>query len=321
MQRFIRCALTVLSLGFAITTAATAVEAYPSRPIRIVVTSGAGGLLDAQTRLFAAKMSEKLGQPIVIENKPGADGLLAFNAVKSAPADGYTLLSTSDTIAIRAALKRDPGYSLEKDFVGVGVMSVVPLVLLAAEDKPFKTFPELVTAVKAQPGLLTYATEGNATTTHLASAILLNKMNLNMLHVPYKSNSAAMPDVASGRIDVKFSVAHQLNSGRLRALGVASTKRLPGLPNIPTLMEQGAPDLHYVPWFGLVTAAGVPEEVIRRLGAAMQDAAAHPDVQRRVRDDGGEERVVMSPEQFTQLIRQRKVDIEKLGTDLSWAKE
>lgn len=294
-----------MTLGLLAGPGALAADVYPHRPIRIIVTSGAGGLLDAQTRLYATRMGETLGQPVVVENRPGADGLLAFTAVKQAPADGYTLLSTSDTISIRAALRRDPGYDLEKDFTGIGVLSAVPLMLITATDKPYKNFQDFAAQVKSRPGVVSYASEGASTTTHLAAAILLQQMGLSMLHVPYKSNSAAVPDLTSGRVDVKFSVPRQLASGGLRSLGVSASARLAAFPDIPTLAEQGGPPATYVPWFGLMAAGGTPAPAVQRLSEAMRIASQHPDVLRRIREDGGES-LALTPEQFNGLIRQRK---------------
>lgn len=316
-----RCALGAAIAALAILCVpAAAQDGYPSRPIRIVATSAVGGILDAHTRLFAQKMGEKLGQPIIVENRPGADGVLAITFVKSAAPDGYTLLATSDTIATRAARKAEPGYDLEKDFTGVGQLSRAPIVLLTAASQPDKTFADFARRARANPGTLSYASSGSGTTTHLAAALLSHQLGLQMLHVPYKGNAAAKPDVIGGRVNVMFGVLSDLSTEKVRALGVSSSARVKAYPDIPTLAEQGAPQFTYYPWYGLMAPAGTPPAVIQRLSEAMKAAAASEDI-RHYMDREGSELVNLTPEQFTALARETKLKTEKLATDLGWAKE
>ncbi len=320
MNRSLLAGLAIVLAGSGTTALAQSADAYPSKPIRIAVTSAVGGLLDAHTRLFAQKMSEKLGQSIVVDNRPGADGMLAISFVKAAPADGYTLLATSDTIASRAARKQEPGYDLEKDFTGVGQLSRAPIVLLTASTQPDKNFSEFAARVRANPGKFSYASSGAGTTTHLAAALLAHQQGLSMLHVPYKGNAAAKPDVMGGRVNVMFGVLADLSSDKLRALGVSSSKRLATFPEVPTIAEQGAGSFSYYPWFGIMAPAGTPKDIVQKLNEAMRAAAASDDI-RRYMDKEGSELVNATPEQFTLLARDTKIRVEKLATDLGWSKE
>ncbi|XAH22010.1 tripartite tricarboxylate transporter substrate binding protein [Xylophilus sp. GW821-FHT01B05] len=317
-RRFKR--LLLLAFATASLSPVLAQVPYPQKPIRIIASSAVGGLLDAHARLYALKMSEKLGQPVTVENRPGANGALAYSAVRGAERDGYTLLATSDTIAIRAARQRDPGYDLEKDFTGIGLFSRAPVVLLTGNGQRERNFSELAARARTAPDTLTYASSGEGTTTHLAAALLLQQASVRMLHVPYKGNAAAKPDVIGGRVNVMLGVLQDLGAGNMRALGVSATKRVPAYPDIPTLAEQGAADFSWYPWFGLVAPSGVPKDVVQRLAQAMQYAAQSDDI-RRYMEREGSELVAMSPEQFTASMRETRLRIERLAADLDWPKE
>lgn len=311
------------AIGMACLTAlasAYASNAFPNKPVRIVVASAVGGLTDTHTRMFAQKMGERLGQSFIVENRPGADSMLAISFVKSAPADGYTLLSVSDTIASRAARKIEPGFDLERDFTGVGVLSRAPVVLLTSATQPDKNFSDFATRVRTNPGKYTYASSGSGTTTHLAAALLAHQAKLDMLHVPYKGNAAAKPDVMGGRVNVMFGVLMDLASDQVRPLGVSSTQRLPSFPNVPTIAEQGVPQFSYYPWFGLMAPAGTPKAVIQKLNEAMRATAASDDIRQYMAKEGSE-LVDATPEQFTAMARDTKLRVEKLATDLGWPKE
>lgn len=321
MRRQFQRGLCMLLLGLAGSASVGAADVYPSRPIRLILNSTTGGSSDAQVRALAQKMGELLKQPVVVDNRPGADGLVAINAVKGAPADGYTLLATADSISIRAALRQDPGFDLEKDFVGIGQISRAPLVLVTGVDQPDKTFSQFVARARAKPGALTYASSGVGTTSHLPIALLTQQLGLNMLHVPYKGNSAAVPDVMGGRINVMFVALQNVTEGsKLQALGVSSPSRHPNYPDLPTLAEQGAPGFNFHFWVGLVATAGVPKDVIAVLSRTMQAAMAHEDVRKRIVNTGAEV-VQSSPEQFTALLKSTMVDISKLAKDQGWPKQ
>jgi tripartite-type tricarboxylate transporter receptor subunit TctC len=324
MHAVIRRGLAVAALAFAGVTSAIAADPYPTRPIRIIVTSAPGGLLDMTTRFVAQKMGERLGQQVVVENRVGAGGLVAIRGVKAAPADGYTLLATPNTVAIQQALSRDPGYDVEKDFIGVGPMTRAPLLLVVGPDSPDKTLVEFLARAKANPGKLTYGSAGVGTSTHLGAASFAQRAAVNLVHVPYKGNPAAWPDVISGRVDMLFepygSSASMILSGKLRALGVASGKRLEALPNVPTFAEQGVPNFSAYSWFGLLAPAATPRDVIQHLGDALRSVMTSAELKERIRSEGSEA-MLMSPEEYNEFLKREVATVTKLVSDLGLPKE
>ncbi len=304
-------------------TVAMAKDQYPSRPIRIIVNSAPGALLDSTTRVVAQQMAENLGQPLIIDNRPGADGQIGIRAAKVAPADGYTLLASANTVAQLPAVKKDPGYTL-KDFVGVGMMDEAPLLLVTSPTLPYRGLADLLAAAKAKPGKLSFASGGSGTTTHIAVAMLMHQAKLEVVHVPYKGIATAMSDIVAGRVDFAFdggnSSGPQVKDGRLRALGVTSAKRSPAFPDIPTLAEQGIPGYSYTVYLGLLAPAGTPEEIVQRLGRALRVALASAPVRERLRRDGAEPGT-MTPEAFTKFLQNDQQHTTNVVADLNLPKE
>ena len=315
--------LLALSMAFA-ATAAAAADAFPSRPIRIVVNTAPGGLTDITTRLVAQKMGEKLGQSVVIDNKAGADGLLGIRYVKTQPADGYTLLGTAGTVAIQPAVKLDPGYDLVKDFTGVGPMVRSPVLVVEGMSQPDQTLADFMARAKATPDQLTYASAGVGTTTHLGAALFLQQAGLKVMHVPYKGNGAAMADVIAGRVTMIFeaygSGAGKVKAGQLKALAVSSTKRLPGLPDVPTIAEQGVPGYSYYLWLGLMAPAGTPKDVVAKLSDALHFALSSKELRDRMRDDGSEP-MIMSPDEYNEFLKRDAVQMQKVIIELGIEKQ
>lgn len=316
---------SLLALGMALSaSAAVAADAFPSRPIRIVVNTAPGGLVDVTTRLVAQKMGEKLGQSIIIENKAGADGLLGIRYVKSQPADGYTLLGTAGTVAIQPSVKLDVGYDLVKDFAGIGPMVRSPVLMVEGPTQPDRNVADFVARAKANPGKLAYASAGVGTTTHLGAALFLQQAGLNVIHVPYKGNGAAMPDVIAGRVTMIFeaygSGAGKVKAGQLKALGVTSAKRLPGLPDVPTIAEQGVPGYSYYLWLGLLAPAGTPKDVLARLSEALNFALTSKEVGDRMREDGSEP-MTMSTDEFNEFLKREVAQMNKFITELGISKQ
>ncbi|QYY33934.1 tripartite tricarboxylate transporter substrate binding protein (plasmid) [Cupriavidus pinatubonensis] len=315
----IACA-TLLLTGSAV---AIAQEHYPNRPIRIVVNSAPGALLDITTRAVAQQMAENLRRPVVIDNRPGADGQIGIRAAKAAPADGYTLLASANTVAQLPAMKKDPGYAL-KDFVGIGMMNEAPLLMVTSPSLPYRSVADLTAAAQARPGKLSYASGGSGTTTHVAAAILMHQGNLDFVHVPYKGIAPAMSDVIAGRVDFAFdggnSSGPQVKDGRLRALGVTSAKRSPAFPDIPTLAEQGLAGYSYTVYLGLLAPAGTPKEIVQRLSQALLASLASAPVRERFRRDGAEPGT-MTPEAFTRFLQQDLQRTMKIVADLKLEKE
>ncbi|WP_198972915.1 Bug family tripartite tricarboxylate transporter substrate binding protein [Xylophilus sp. ASV27] len=299
-------------------------QSYPSRPIRIVVHSSAGALLDVTTRVVAQEMSRDLGQPVFVENRPGADGLLGIRAVKAAAADGYTLLAAANTVAQLPAFRKEPGYELDKDFVGIGMMNRAPFLLVGAPSQPSRTLAELIANAKAHPGQLIMAHAGKGTSVHMASALFLHQSGTQFLDVPYKGAAAALPDVVGGRANVMFDGANSsgplVQEGKLRAYGITSTARSPAFPDIPTLAEQGLPNYSFYVYLGLLAPANVPKEAVARLAAALRTALASETVKQRFRNDAAEAGA-MSPEEFTRFLKEDAARTVKVVNDLGYAKE
>jgi tripartite-type tricarboxylate transporter receptor subunit TctC len=269
-------------------------------------------------------MSEKLGQQVIVENRAGADGLVGIRAVKAAPGDGYTLLGAAGTIAIQPAVKQDPGYDLLQDFAPIGPMVRSALVVVVGPGQPDKTLGEFVARAKANPNKLSYASAGVGTTTHVGAALFLQQSGLNLLHVPYKGNAAAMPDVMSGRVDMIFeafgSGASKLKAGTLRGLAVTSTRRLPALPQLPTVAEQGFPNFSYYLWLGLFAPAGTPKDVVQRLSEALRSATSSKALVERFSDEGTEP-LQASPEEFTEFLKRELAQMAKLVAALGLPKQ
>jgi tripartite-type tricarboxylate transporter receptor subunit TctC len=313
------CALLVLGTA----GSALCADVYPSKPIHIVVAAGPGGLVDVITRLVAQKMSDKLGQPIVVENQGAAGTLMGIRGVKRAPADGYTLLATSNSIAIQPAVKLDPGYELS-DFVGIGEMIRSPWMVIVGPNQPDKTIADFLARAKAKPDSVSFASGGVGTAPHMAAESLLQRAGVKILHVPYKGVGPAIPDVMSGRVTMVFdgvsSSAERIRAGQLRSLGVTSANRLPQFPNIPTIAEQGMPDFTSYVWVGLLAPAGTPKDVVRRLSEVMQSVTFGPEL--RVRFDAdGVEPVRMSAAEFDEALKQEAIDMAKLAAKLGIQKE
>jgi len=313
----------VAVLALLVAASALAADSYPAKPVRIVVNTGPGGLVDVVTRLVAQKMSESLKQPVIVENKPGGDGLIAIRYVKSAPADGYTLLASASTIAYQLAVKEDPGFTLA-DFTGIGLTGRSPFLLIESPSKPDKTLPDLIARAKANPGKLSYASAGVGTVTHLAAARFLQQVGVDMLHVPYKGNGPALPDVMSGRVEMIFeaygSSRNHIHGGSFKALGITSNSRLPGLPDVPTFIEQGVANYTFYTWMYLLVPRGTPANVVQRLSAALRSATSSVEIKERFREDGVET-IDMSSQQVNESLIRHSADAAKLMTDLGITKQ
>jgi len=297
--------LGAVVLAFA-TGAAGAAEPYPTKPIRIIVHASPGGALDVTTRLVAQKMGERLGQSVVVENRPGGEGMVGIRAVKAAPPDGYTLLATASTIAVLPAVTKEPGFDVVKDFTGVAPMIRSPLLMLVGPDQPDKSVADFVARAKASPAKLSYGSAGLGSPPHIGAAMFLQQSGLNVLHVPYKGNAAAIPDVIGGRLDMIFespvSGSGHVRSGKLRAIGVTSNERLATMPSVPTIAEQGVTGYSYYFWLGLLAPAGTPKEIVQRLDDVVRDAVFGKDLSVRFRSEGSEP-VAMSPEEFNAFLK------------------
>ena len=282
-------------------------QRYPEKPVRIVVPYVAGGNLDVTARLFANGLSEELGQPFVIENRPGANGNTGTeHVVRSAP-DGYTLAMVSaGTMTINPSLYKTMSFDPERDLAPVSIVSSGPMVLQVNNALPIGNMAELVAYAKANPGKLNFGSGGNGTLAHLSTEMLRARTGIDIVHVPYKGTALATSDVMAGHIQVMFdtlsTAAPLIRDGKLRAIAVTSARRSAAFPNLPTIGEAGIRDYVAETWAGLVAPAGTPREVTVRLQAAVARIAAREQIQSRLAAVGSEA-VGSTSEQFAGTVR------------------
>jgi tripartite-type tricarboxylate transporter receptor subunit TctC len=279
MLRWIAVACSLIAATHALAQA----DAYPSKPIRFVVAFPAGNATDILARLFADKLSQSMQQPIVVENKPGAAGIIGTEFVAKAPADGYTvLIGQSGALAVNPYLYK-LNFDPQKDLAPVTLLITGATVMVTGADSPYKSVKDVIAAAKKEPGKLTYASYGAGHISHLIGEMFKSYAGVDIVHVPYKS--APLPDVIAGRVDVIFEgtavAVPQINSGRMRALAVMGGKRSPGLPNVPSVAED-LPGFDAPGWVGVMVPAGTPQPIIDRLNKEFNAALASPDVRQRI---------------------------------------
>ncbi len=275
--------------------------AWPAKPIRWVVPFPPGGAMDVIARTLGERAGRALGQPFVIENRPGAGGNIGADAVAKSPADGYTIMITSIGMATNKALYAKLSYDPVKDFAPISLLAVVPNVLVVNANSPDKTVADVIAHAKREPGKLTYASAGNGTSIHLAGEVFASMAQLSLLHVPYKGSGPAITDMLGGQVDLMFdsitSSAPHIQAGKLRALGVTSAKRSAALPNVPTIAEAGVPGYEVSPWFAVFAPAGTPAPIVQKINAALLDAMKQPDTKARF-DAIGAEPIGSTPAQL-----------------------
>jgi tripartite-type tricarboxylate transporter receptor subunit TctC len=279
-----------LALTLWLAGASAAVAEYPERPIRLLLPFPAGGAVDIIARIMTAKMSEDLGEPFIIENKSGAGGIIATDAVAKSPPDGYTLLLATPNHTINGALQASLPYDSEKDLVPVSVIAEVPEVLVSYPGAPFTTFPEFVAYAKANPGRLNYACAGIGALPHVTMELLLRRSGVAVTHVPYRGAAPAMTDLLAGVVQLKLDTYatsyQQVQAGKLRMLGIASSHRSRLMPDTPTIAEMGIAGYEGVLWNAIMAPAGTPRAIIDRLAAASAKAAHAPDIIEKLQRDG-----------------------------------
>lgn len=301
---FIRKVAMLLMLGILPWSSALA-QTFPSKPIRLVVPYPPGGGADGNARLLSQPMATILGQPIVVENKPGASGILAATNVLQSPADGYTLLFDTFPYVVNAVMHK-LSFDPVKDLIPVSQAINMPLILVVPSDTPFKTLQELMTYAKANPGKLNYASYGAGGAAHLAAEMLGRDAGIDWVHVPYKGGAPAMADVLAGRVSAYFTnpitgLAH-IKSGKIRPLATTGLQRMQVLPDVPTIAESGYKDFDVVEWNGFFVPKGTPEDVIQKLAQAIKTATQAPEVRKRMIDTGVEP-VGNSPKEFAAFLQ------------------
>lgn len=282
-------------------------QAYPSRPIRLVVPLSPGGFADVPTRMLLPRLSAALGKQVIVDNKPGAGGTIGADAVAKSAPDGYTLLATATPHVISSHLYRTLPYDSLKDFAPVALFGSGPYALVVNPQKlPVASVRELIVAAKAAPGKIDYASSGNGSAQHLVSALFNTLAGIELNHVPYKGSGPAMQDLLGGQVPVSFAgvpnVISAVKSGKLRALAVTTAKRWAELPDVPTVAEAGIPGYEATLWLGLAAPAGTPAEIINRLHAETAKALQDPELQQSFRG-AGVSATIMNPQEFGGFLR------------------
>jgi tripartite-type tricarboxylate transporter receptor subunit TctC len=295
--------------------------AYPDHPIRLIVPFTPGGGNDTVARLVSHGLAAELGQPMVVDNRAGAGGIVGAEAAARAPADGYTLfLGGVGSHAINPNLHEHLPYDPITDFAPISLIASAPLILVVHPSVPAHSVQELVALARAQPGRLNYASNGNGSSSHLAAVMFASLAGVDMVHVPYKGLGPALTDLLSGQVQLMFSsvvaIVPHVKAGKLRALAVSSTERLSLLPDLPTVAEAGVPGYQASSWYGILAPAGTPAEIVRRLNAALVKVIAQPDVRAALAKEGADP-VGNSPEAFGAFIQAEK---QRLGNLIRQAK-
>ena len=263
-------------LALLLVTANSWAQNYPSKPIRMIVPLVPGGNQDIVARAVAEELSKSLGQQVIVENRPGQSAIIGTQFVKSAPADGYTLLSVAVTFARVPAVVKAAGYDAATDFTGVSLVCRIPQLLVVNANHPAKNLQDLVAMAKAKPGEVSFGSSGNGSTGHVAAEMFMRMTGTRLLHITYKGNAQALVDVMGGQIAMMFDQVStsgpQVRGGKVRALGVTTKARSAVLPEVPTLHEQGLTDFEDVTWNGIVAPAATPKEVLNRLHGAVAKA-------------------------------------------------
>ena len=303
-----RLACIAIALGCTLQNAAgqnrNDANSYPVKPIRFVVGFPPGGGNDTIARMVGQKLAERMGQAIVIDNRPGAGGIVAGELTAHAPADGYTILMMSSSLTIQRLLKGDLPYDPLADFAGVARLAAYRSVLVTHPSVAATSVRELVALAKARPGTLNFASSGYAVGSHLAGELFKIAAHVDITHVPYKGTGPASSDLLSGRIQMMFApvapLLQHVRSGRLRALGVTSTTRSRIMPELPTISEAGVPGYEFVGWYGVVVPVRTPREIIGRLNAGIIEVMQMPDIVARL-DAEDMEFIPAAPAQFNAL--------------------
>ncbi len=290
-------------------------QSYPSRPLRVVIPNPPGGTLDIVARLVSPKMTEITGQPLIIDNRPGADTNIGTEIVARAPADGYTLLFQTVPFVVNPALFKKLPFDVVNDFVPVSLMVSVPFVLVLNNAVPAKSVQELIVLAKAQPGKLSYASAGNGSNLHVAAELFNNLTGTKMLHVQYKGGGPALVAVLGGEVNLSYlsvaAAAPHIKAGRLRALAATGAQRSGVLPDLPTIAESGVPGYEFTTWVGALVPRATPAATVNTLNGLIVKAVRSPDLTARFTEQGADI-IASSPAQFaahitSELVRWSKV--------------
>lgn len=312
-RRTLLCAASVAAVSALTALPAMASDdAWPQRkPITLIVPFSAGGNVDFQSRLIGQKLSERLGQSVVIDNVPGAGGVLGVSKLINAKPDGYTLVMGFDgPVSVAQLVNKAVKYNAEQDLAPIGLVSIAPVVLMARPGLPAKSMQELIEMAKAKPGTVTYGTSGVGTVLHLAMEMVQERAGVQMVHVPYKGGAQITNDVMGGQVDTGYMVTTSatplVNQGKLQALGVTSAQRIASIPNVPTFAETPVlSGLEINTWTGLFAPKGTPAPVVQRLATELAAVLQQPEVQQRLKD-GGATPSTLTGDAFAQFLKKEK---------------
>ena len=304
----------VVALAVVLWLAAAAAQAqvrdFPLKPVRIIVPTAPGGIVDLVVRILGQRLTELTGQITLVENRAGASTNIGMEYVARAPADGYTLLSTSLPLVVNPSVFEKLPFNVEKDFAPVSLIAAGSYALVVHPSVPMKTLSQFIAAAKAAPGRFNYSSGGNGTNLHIAAELFRNQARVNITHVPYKGAGPALAAIVGGEADLGFPslgpALPQINAGRLRALGVTSSERSPLLPRVPTIAESGYPDYIFTSWVGILAPAGTPAAAISALNGYIVKAMQTPAVIERLAADGTAV-AVSSPQEFQARIKSEVV--------------
>lgn len=323
-----RRAMLLIALGtMAASTvihAQTTSQAYPNRLIRIVVGFPPGGSSDAAARVLGAALSAKLGQPVIVDNRAGANTAIATQYVKGQPADGYTLLAAQSSFVVNPSIQQ-VNYNVKSDFTPVALLGVIPLVMVTPNQVAAKSVSDLLAKAKAEPGKIFYASYGIGGAGHIASELMLSMAGVDMVHVPYKGSGPALVDVMGNQVSMMMATVTAslplVKEGKVRALGVTSSKRVSVLPNVPALAESGLPGFELVEWESIQAPAGTPKEVVDKLNTAIREISASPEYREKMMGLGVEVDGTKSPvevglflqkegDKLTKIVRERNIKLQ-----------
>lgn len=321
MKRFMLKTIPVLfaAAGLGLAAIETAAQAYPSRAVRLIIPFSAGGAADVPGRILTQRLSETLGQQVVIENRPGAGSTIGAEAAAKAAPDGYTLFWISNTHFVSAALHKKLNYDALNDFTPITQVTSAPNVLVVHPSLPAKNIKELVALAKAKPGQVDYASSGNGSTQHLTGALFCSMTGIRMTHIPYRGSGPVTADLLGGQVQVGFpgiaGMLPHIKSGRLRALGVTSTQRSPELPNVPTIAEAGVKGYEMVAWFGISGPKALPRDIQMKLHGDLLRVLRTPEMQKSLIAVGQEPAWQETPERFYEFLKVESAKWAKVVRD------
>ena len=299
--------ILVLAALLAAAAPALAQTTYPTRPVRLIVGFPPGGGVDINARMLAPKLAEHLGQPVVVENKPGASTNIANDFVAKSAADGYTLLINTAAIAINMSLFRNLPFDTLRDFAPVSLFSESPNVLVVPAKLPVQNVKDLVALARKSPGKLNYSSAGVGTTQHLAAELFKLRTGTYIVHIPYKGSAPSLTALIAGEVDLSFAnvpaIHGHVTSGRLRALATAASRRDPQLPDVPTMKEAGIEGVEVSVWYGVFAPAKTPPEIVRKVADGVIGATRDPEIRKRMLEQGANP-VGSTPEEFGKLLRE-----------------